>query len=52
MEKYTCYIESPGGVKIPVYYAESFAEAWDFCNDHHWSWRDENNFVWDLDFVE
>lgn len=52
MEKFTCYIESAFGVKIPIYHAESFADAWSFCNERGWCFRDENNFVWDLDFVE
>lgn len=52
MDRYTVYKESPGGVKKPIYYADSYEEALAFCEEHDWTWIDDNSFEWSLDFVE
>ena len=52
MEKNTVYIESAGGVRYAMFTAASEAEAYEFCNDNRWEWKDENGFVWDLDYID
>lgn len=27
-------------------------EAIDFCDENGWKFRDENGFVWDMDYIE
>ena len=52
MNKFTVYIESAYGVKYPIYQAESFAEAFDYCSEKGWCYKDNNGYLWDLDFTE
>ena len=51
MKKNTVYIKS-GDVKRTLFIADSYEEAWKFCDDNNWEFKDENDFYWDLDFVE
>lgn len=52
MKKNTVYIESAFGVKNVLFTAANEDEAYAFCNEHRWEWKDENGFVWDLDYVD
>lgn len=36
--------------KKTIFETESEQEAIKFCEDHHWKWADENNFIWDLEY--
>ena len=49
---FTVFIESAGGTKryLAGFYTELEAEL--FCNDHNWEYKDENGFVWDMDYEE
>ena len=49
---FTVFIKSAGGTKryLAGFYTELEAEL--FCNDHNWEYKDENEFVWDMDYEE
>ena len=49
---FTVQIVSPGGIRHDLYGSLTEREAIDFCDEHNWTWLDENCFEWNLDYVE
>lgn len=39
-------------VKERMFVTENEEQAKQFCEDHGWVWKDENDFVWSLDYRE
>lgn len=39
-------------VKLQMFIADSEEQAKKFCEDHSWEWKDENDFLWSLDYRE
>lgn len=38
--------------KERIFVAGNKEQAEEFCADHNWEWKDENDFVWGLDYCE
>ena len=49
---FTVYIKSAGNVKRYFTEFKTEAEAKDFCIENNWEYKDENDFVWGLDYEE
>ena len=49
---YGVYKKSPGGVKEHIRVFKNEIDAADFCDQHGWELRDENGFLWELDYAE
>lgn len=49
---YEVYVESAGGIKHTIDQFETVEKAIAFCEDHGWTWVDENHFEWSLDYRE
>ena len=60
-----CMVYSPGArstyyvvygysqkLKRQMLVADNEEQAKQFCEDHGYEWRDENGFIWDLDYGE
>ena len=47
---FTVFIESAGGTKRYLASFDTELEAESFCNDYNWEYKDENEFVWDMDY--
>ena len=45
---FTVVMKSAGGCEKELYHFDSFARALNFCTDHQWEFKDDNDFVWDL----
>lgn len=41
-----------GKVKKDYLFDLTYGEAYEFCAENHWLFRDDNQFVWDLEIVE
>lgn len=39
-------------VKSQMFIADSEEQARQFCKSHSWEWKDENGFLWSLDYRE
>lgn len=39
-------------VKSQMFIADSEEQAKQFCESHSWEWKDENDFLWNLDYRE
>ena len=49
---FTVFIGSAGGTKLYLASFYTELEAASFCNDYNWEYKDENGFVWDMDYEE
>lgn len=38
--------------RFQMFIADSEGQARKFCEDHSWEWKDENGFLWSLDYRE
>ena len=50
--KYFAVYRCAHNVKKRIFVTGSEEQAKQFCEDNNWEWRDENEFVWDLDYRE
>ena len=41
-----------GGKAIPMIEFPDFPAASTYCSENNWEFKDENNFVWNLDIKE
>lgn len=48
---YNVYIEA-GSVRYTMMESVSLYEAKKFCEENNWCFKDENDFVWDMDYEE
>ncbi len=39
-------------LKQQMFIADNEGQARQFCEDHGWEWKDENDFLWSLDYRE
>lgn len=49
LPRFTVVMQSAGGCERDLFHYDTFAGAMVFCQEHQWSFKDENGFVWDLE---
>ena len=50
--KYFAVYRYAHNVRERMFVTENKEQARQFCEDNNWEWRDENDFVWELDYTE
>ena len=50
--KYFAVYRCSQKVRERMFIAGSKEQARQFCENHNWQWKDENDFVWKLDYSE
>lgn len=52
LDHYYRVVIKSGSTKEDLFAFETENEAIQWCNDNHWEWMDENEFVWECDIEE
>ena len=50
--EYPVYLVSEGGTKKEFTVCDTEQEAKDFCDNYDWEYKDENDFVWGMEYDE